>query len=190
MSAVIEVTAGGTVTEPTYQFSDASGSSVATFTADVTNGKITASGVLEASDVQTTSGASLNGKMNAMSVDSSPSDGSSNLVTSDGVYDALKLITLGLYYHVGEYQLGGSRYNADYFFGALTKYACAQSCLQSESSGPCVGWTRANHGGSCSGGDNDLCGCWGYAYSSLSSSLNLVDPGGGFHSYVLRKSPA
>ena len=89
MSAVIEVTAGGTVTEPTYRFADASGSSVATFTADVTNGKITASGVLEGSDVQTTSGASLNGKMDAMSVDSTPTDGSSNLVNSNGVYDAL-----------------------------------------------------------------------------------------------------
>ena len=39
MSAVIEVTAGGTVTEPTYQFSDASGNSVATFTADVASAR-------------------------------------------------------------------------------------------------------------------------------------------------------
>ena len=62
---------------------------MATFTADVTNGKITTSGVLEASDVQTASGASLNSKMDAMTVDSTPTDGSSNLVQSNGVYDAL-----------------------------------------------------------------------------------------------------
>ena len=88
-SAVIEVTAGGNVAAPTYQFSDLSGNPVAMFTADVTNGKITTSGVLEASDVQTASGASLNSKMDAMTVDSTPTDGSSNLVQSNGVYDAL-----------------------------------------------------------------------------------------------------
>lgn len=89
-SAVIEVTAGGSVvTTPTYRFSDSSGHQVASLSADVANGKITASGVFEASDVQTTSGASLNGKMDAMTVDSTPVDGSSNLVESNGVYDAL-----------------------------------------------------------------------------------------------------
>lgn len=65
-SATIEVTAGGSVGEPTYQFSDASGSKVATFTANVTNGKITAAGVgseggvIEATNLQTPS-ADLNG---------------------------------------------------------------------------------------------------------------------------------
>ena len=43
--AVIEVTAGGTVSEPTYQFSDSSGSSLATLTGSGT--KITASTDLE-----------------------------------------------------------------------------------------------------------------------------------------------
>lgn len=57
--AVIQVTAGGEVSVPTYMFSDSSGSSVATLTGNVTDGKITASGVLEASDVQTTGGVRL-----------------------------------------------------------------------------------------------------------------------------------
>lgn len=60
MSAVIEVTAGGAhATEPTYQFSDSSGSSVATLTANVTDGKIIASGVVEAADVRTSGGVSM-----------------------------------------------------------------------------------------------------------------------------------
>ena len=87
-AAIVRVTAGGG-TDPTYQFADGSGSSVATFTADVTNGKITASGVIEASDVQTTSGASLNSKMDAIAIDSTPRVNSHNLVTSNGVYNAI-----------------------------------------------------------------------------------------------------
>jgi hypothetical protein len=87
-AAIVRVTAGGG-TDPTYQFADGSGSSVATFTADVTNGKITASGVIEASDVQITSGASLNGKMDAIAIDSTPHVNSHNLVTSNGVYNAV-----------------------------------------------------------------------------------------------------
>ena len=63
-AAVIEVTAssggvGGT--EPTYQFSDLSGTSVATLTGNVSNGDITASGDLIASgDVKTGSGNRVN----------------------------------------------------------------------------------------------------------------------------------
>ena len=67
-AAVIEVTAssGGVyATEPTYQFSDLSGTPVATLTGNVSNGDITASGdlkasgVVEAADVRTTGGASM-----------------------------------------------------------------------------------------------------------------------------------
>ena len=52
--AVIEVTAGGSVSEPTYRFSDISGNSVATLKANITDGQITASG-----DVQTGAGNSI-----------------------------------------------------------------------------------------------------------------------------------
>jgi len=79
--AVIEVTAGGDVTVPTYQFSDMSGNSVATLTADVTNGKITASSVLEALDVQTTSGTTLSGVDSALATKQSTID-STNRVNS------------------------------------------------------------------------------------------------------------
>jgi hypothetical protein len=53
-SAVIEVTAGGDVTEPTYMFSDVQGNSVATLTSNVSNGDITASG-----DLKTEAGSSM-----------------------------------------------------------------------------------------------------------------------------------
>ena len=71
--AVIQVTAGGSISEPTYMFSDASGNPVATLVANVTDGKITASGVLRAPDLQTSSGASLNSKMDAV-ISGGPAD--------------------------------------------------------------------------------------------------------------------
>ena len=94
--AVIEVTAGGSVNVPTYQFSDTYGASVATLTGNVSDGKITASGVFEATDVQTTAGASLNGKMDAMTVDGTPTHLSANLVSSGGVFDALAALGLAV----------------------------------------------------------------------------------------------
>ena len=147
MSAVIEVTAGGTVNElPTYKFSDASGSFVATLTANVTNGKITASGVLEASDVQTTSGASLNSKMDAMTVDSTPTDGSSNLVRSNGVYDALsgKLGSGVAYSGITGSMWPHSWGDGDPIHGIISRNGFDCSCLPGAagtcSSGHCAHW--------------------------------------------------
>ena len=78
--AVIEVTAGGSISEPTYMFSDASGNPVATLVANVTDGKITASAVLRAPDVQTSSGASLNSKMDAV-ISGGPADSPLNIAS-------------------------------------------------------------------------------------------------------------
>lgn len=47
-AAVIEVTAGGAVGEPTYQFSDSSGTSVATLHADVSDGTLHTSSTVHA----------------------------------------------------------------------------------------------------------------------------------------------
>jgi len=97
--AVIEVTAGGTISEPTYQFSDSSGNNVAMIKADVSDGSLTAGNPsggrvqMKAQDFVTTSGNSIDGlassKIDTTSVDSVPTDGSSNPVSSNGVYDAL-----------------------------------------------------------------------------------------------------
>ena len=60
--AVIEVTAGGAVSDPTYRFSDSSGNQLATFTSDST-GKITASG-----NVETGSGNSVDGLATGLAI--------------------------------------------------------------------------------------------------------------------------
>ena len=49
-AAVIEVTAGGAVNDPTYRFSDIAGSSVATLTGDTSTSKITASGAFASTE--------------------------------------------------------------------------------------------------------------------------------------------
>ena len=64
--AVIQVTAGGEVSVPTYMYSF--GSPVATLTAEVADGKITASGVLEASGVQATGNITASGVLEASDV--------------------------------------------------------------------------------------------------------------------------
>ena len=72
----------------------------------MSDGKITASGVFEATDVQTTAGASLNGKMDAMTVDGTPTHLSANLVSSGGVFDALAALGLAVSNRVREDRRG------------------------------------------------------------------------------------
>ena len=119
-AAVIEVTAGGEVSEPTYRFSDASGNALATLvgnstalsaSADVVTGNgnsvddlATTMASLQATiaqlnatvaqlDAQVTSLQNqVEGKMDAMSVDSTMGHGSSNLITSKAIHTYVNLV--------------------------------------------------------------------------------------------------
>jgi hypothetical protein len=82
--AIIEVTAGGAVTEPTYMFSDSNGDSVATLTGNVSNGDITASG-----DLKTGTGNGLNNvasRLATLEAGSYPTYVGATLKTATGSY--------------------------------------------------------------------------------------------------------
>ena len=87
--AVIAVTAGGAVTEPTYMFSDSNGDSVATLTGNVSNGDITASG-----DLKTGAGNGLNNvasRLATLEAGSYPTYVGATLKTATGSYGCSSL---------------------------------------------------------------------------------------------------